>query len=188
MGADRDVMRQYQVYCNNWPVGCRPWCNETIPGLFYKSDDGSQNMLKTIKCSNGSLFICKRTVYRHFHAEPHFQLGRLVCDLHISVPKWHRSVHISTKKLYSRGHFHTAWFFSHINIHLCNSRLFSWLPTVTVHHWIAHEFSNIMHFMEGRTFVKRRFMSHVSGACYLLAASHTYRQDTSPEWYNSSEK
>jgi hypothetical protein len=69
------------------------------------------------------------------------------------------------------------------------NRLYSLLPNVTVRHWIAHEFSNITHFMEGRTFVKRRFMSHVSGVRYLLAASSTYRQDTTAsEWYKSSEK
>jgi hypothetical protein len=68
-------------------------------------------------------------------------------------------------------------------------RLYSLLPKVTVHHWIAHEFSNIMHFMEGWTFVKWHFMSHVSGVCYLLAATSIYRQDTTgSEWYKSTEK
>jgi hypothetical protein len=58
------------------------------------------------------------------------------------------------------------------------NRLYNLLPRVTVHHWIAHEFSNIMHFMEGRTFVKRHFVSHIYGVRYLLAVSSTYRQDT----------
>ena len=67
-------------------------------------------------------------------------------------------------------------------------QLYNLLPKVTVHCWIAHEFSNIIHFTEGRTLVKRHFTSYLSGVCYLLATTSTYWQEaTASEWYKSPE-